>query len=296
MVDRLNRIRKKIRVSFFNIEASDIFFRSFISSFVASKDGAESSRIFNLREKKHLIKVAEEYAFAEGIAYAVTVVRERNTWQTKATSNGKISGISLNQGIIGDPYFFYIVPEKKLVLGFTSGPSGSLKGVAKTVLEQFNGDRSERIKLDFTPKKKRYPSLETLPDTGDLHLKVSSSSLSDAFEDAPKLIGSINSDSFLEHSVQLIFNFPFSDTEGSSISKNDIIELINYFGDHDGCLALTVNGDDGEGNKVRLNYGNAFYNYRTEISTRNKFLEEEKSLQILKDALDKYMDEFPSIL
>ncbi|MEP4037489.1 hypothetical protein [Pseudophaeobacter sp.] len=291
-MDRLNRINKKIRVSFFNIEASENFFRSFVSSFGASKDSAENSRIFNLREKKHLIKVAEEHEFSDIKAYAVTVVRERNTWQAKATSSGKISGISLNQGIIGDPYFFYIAPRIKLIMGFTSGPSGSLKGVAKTVLEQFNGDRSERIKLDFTLKKRMRPSLDALPDTGDLHLKISSSSLSDAFEDAPKLVRSIRSDSFLEHNVQLIFNLPFSSADGSSISKNDVVELIDYFGDHDGCTALNVSGEDNSGSKVRLDFGNIFYNYRAEISTRNKFIEEGKSTQILNEGIRRYLDEF----
>ena len=48
--------------------------------------------------------------------FPVTVVRERNTWQTKATSDGKISSIAINQGIIGDPYFFSIIPKLKVVI------------------------------------------------------------------------------------------------------------------------------------------------------------------------------------
>lgn len=291
MADSRNRITKKIMVSFFNIEASENFFRGFVSIFVANKEGTESSRIFNLREKKYLIKVSQEHLVSEDIAYAVTVVRERNTWQAKATSNGKISGISLNQGIIGDPYFFFVVPEKEIILGFTSGPNGSLKSVARIILEQFNDNRSQNIKLNFVSKEKKYSTLETLPDTGQLHLKIDSSSLSDMFEGAPKLVKSVGSVSLLEHNVQLIFNVPFANTADSSISKADVVELINYFGDHDGCLALNVNGDDDDGNKVRLNFGNAFFNYKTELSTRNKFIEEASSLQILKDALSKYLGE-----
>lgn len=291
----MNRISKKITISFFNIETSNDFFGSFISSFVANKEDIESSRILNLREKKHLVKITQQHDVSENTVYPVTVVRERNTWQAKATSTGKISGISLNQGIIGDPYFFFVVPERKLILGFTTGPSGSLRSVAKIVLEQFNDDRSQTIKLNFVPKEKEYSALERLPNSGELHLKIGSSSLADMFEGAPQLIKNIASDALIEHNVQLILNLPFVETEDSMMSKPDVIELVNYFSDHDGCLALLVTGEDNSGNKVRLDFGNTFFNYRTELTTRNKFIDEASSLNILTDALSKYLSEIKSM-
>lgn len=296
MVDHLNRISKKIRVSFFDVEATEKFFREFVSSFVASKEATGGSRILNLRDKKHLIKAAEEYEFSGGMAYAVAVVRERNTWQAKATSNGKISGISLNQGIIGDTYFFLIAPEQKKILGFTSGPSGSLRGVAKTVLEQFNGDRTERIRLDFTPQRKKHPSLEALPSVGELQLKISSTALSEVADDAPQLVKRISAGSLLEHDVQLILNLPFSSSTDSSFSRDDVVELIRYFAEHDGCSSLIASGQDDFGNQVKLDFGNVFYHYRTEVTMRTKYLEEELSLNVLKDSLAKYVDEHGSIL
>lgn len=287
----MNRLKKKITVSFFSITATDAFFRSFISSFVATRDGTKSSRVFNLREKKHLIKVSQECNVSKNIAYAVTVVRERNTWQTKATSDGKIAGITLNQGIIGDPYFFFVVPEQKILLGFTSGPSGSLKSVAKIVLEQFNTDRSQEISLDFIPKEKEYSALESLPSSGEMNLKVDSSSLSDVFEGAPQLIKDMSSSPFLGHNVQLVLNLQFADTTEAVMSKDGVVELVNYFADHEGCLALKIKGVGDDGNNVRLDFGDAFFNYRTEISTRNTFIEEKHSLQVLEEALKTYLDD-----
>ena len=109
----MNRIRKSITVRFFSIEASESFFDDFIINFLANRDNSNSSRIFNLKTKNNLIKLGEEHILKENKAYSVSVVRERNTWQTKATSDGQITGISLNQGIIGDPYYFFVVPDKE---------------------------------------------------------------------------------------------------------------------------------------------------------------------------------------
>lgn len=286
----MNRINKRLTVSFFKIEASENFSSNFVSSYVASSAGTETSRIFSLREKKHLIKITGSTKYSESTAYLITVVRERNTWQAKATSGGKISSISLNQGIIGDPYFFSVVPEKDLVVGFTSGPAGSLKSVARLVLEQFNPDRSQRIQLSFVPKDKKSASLELLPPHGELTLKVNSSSLADVVDDAPSIIRSIGSDTLFEHNVQLVLKLPYSYDEGAGMGAQDIVELINYFADHDGCLALTVKGENGDGNKVVLDFGNTFVSYKKTVTTRNSFIEEATAHQIIEEAFMSYSE------
>lgn len=285
----MNRITKKLKVSFFAIEASDNFFRGFVSSFVATRSGENNSRIFNLRAKKHLIKISKELNISENTAYAVTVVRERNTWQTKATSDGKITGINLNQGIVGDPYYFFVVPEEKIILGFTSGPSGSLKSVANILLEQFNEDRTQVISLELIPKEKDYMALERLPKSGEVHLKLDSVALTDVFEDAPQLIKDISSNSFVEHNVQLFLNLQYADVVDSLLSRDTVVELVNYFAENEGCLALKIKGVGDDGAYVRLDFGDAFFDYKTEISTRNNFIEEKHSLHVLEEALKKYL-------
>lgn len=285
----MNRIKKNITVRFFSIEAKDDFFNGFVSSFMSNKDSVQSSRIFNLRTKKHLIKVSQEYAFSDSTAYAVTVVRERNTWQTKATSDGKIAGISLNQGIIGDPYFFFVVPAQKTLLGFTSGPSGSLKSVGRTMLEQFNSDRLQQIKLDFIPKEKEFTTLKELPECSSLHFKINSSSLSDVSDDAPQLIKNLSSTAYVENNMQLVLDFEFNTAPDQTLSKDNVLEMVNYLSDHEGCTVLKVKGVDDIGNIIRLDFGNAFFNYKTEIFTRNKFIEESASLEVLQDALHEYL-------
>ena len=117
----MNRIKKRITVRFFSIKANDSFFDDFISIHNANQANEKDVRIINIREKKHLIKIHEELQHQDNSVFFLSVVRERNTWQTRALGNGTISGIPLNQGIIGDPYYFMVVPGDRIILGFTTG-------------------------------------------------------------------------------------------------------------------------------------------------------------------------------
>jgi hypothetical protein len=287
---QMSHITKNITVSFFSIEADQDFFRGFVSSFLASSAAANASRIFNLRAKKHLIKALKPIDLAPGSGFFITVVRERNTWQIRATRDGNLSGISSNQGIIGDPYFFMVVPEDKLVLGFTSGPHGSLRSVAKIMLEQFKSDRRSKIDLEFVPKTKDYSSLQSLPTSGEMYLKIDTSALTDAFDEAPQIIKDIGSSPFFDQHVQLIFNWQFEDSPQSKITKDGVIEVVNFFANQDGCLTLRIKGEDASGQPIRLDFGDAFFNYKTKISTRQTFIEEVASQRILEDALKRFRD------
>lgn len=285
----MNRARKKVTVSFFAIEAADDFFRGFVSSFKATKEGAKGSRVLNLRSKKHLIKAASEQEISDRKAYAVTLVKERNTWQAKATSDGKISGISLNQGIIGDPYFFLVIPQSKLLLGFTSGPSGSLKGVAKVMLEQFNSNRSNSIRLEFVPREEGSSQLHEVPSEGELNLRIGRSAFAEIHDDTPDLIRELGQSPLTDHDIQLVMNLDFSNEVDAAMSRSGVLDLISYFADNDGCSALRVKGTTDLGEAIRLNFGNAFFSYQDEILTRNKFIDEKASLETLHAALREYL-------
>jgi hypothetical protein len=133
----MNRINKNVTVHFFAIEADFGFTENFSSSYIANRADPSNTRILSIRTKKYLIKISNKFNFENSEIFPITIVRERNTWQTKATIDGKIKGISLNQGIIGDPYYFFVVPGRNLLLGLTTGPSGSVKSVGRTLLNQF---------------------------------------------------------------------------------------------------------------------------------------------------------------
>ncbi|MBN47843.1 MULTISPECIES: hypothetical protein [unclassified Methylophaga] len=286
----MNRINKTIVVRFFSIEADDSFFENFEAGILTSLSSNLRSRIFNVRNAKHLIKLSQDSKVLDISSYAVTVVKERNTWQTKATSDGTITGISLNQGIIGDPYFFFVVPSKKILLGFTSGPSGSLKTVGKTMLEQFKNDRLSKLKLNLIPKEKEFSTLNELPAYSSLHFKINSSSLSDISSDAPELIKNLSSAPYIENNMQLSLDLEFNASE-KSLSKENVLEIVNYLSDHDGCTVLKLKGINTDGTLIQLDFVNAFFDYRTQLTTRNKFIDENSSVVILTEALSKYLEE-----
>jgi hypothetical protein len=290
----MNRIKKNITVRFFSIESGGKLLETFAHVFNASKLN-NNSRILNIKSKKHLIKISQEHDFSSVSAYALTVVRERNTWQTKATSDGDITGLSLNQGIIGDPYFFFVIPSKKILLGFTSGPSGSLIAVGKTMLEQFNSDRLEEVKLSLIPKEKEFSVLRDLPSYNNLHFRINSSSLADISDDAPKLIKELSTAPYVENNMQLALHFEINEATENLLSKNDVLEIVDFLSDHDGCSVLKVRGTNNEGRTVSLDFGNAFINYKTEVQTRYQFIDEGTAAQVLKAALSEYLESVFSV-
>ena len=111
----MNRIKKRIIVRFFSIEANNNFWDNFTSTYNANLATENDTRIINLRGKKHFIKTNNEFQHDDTGVFFLSVVRERNTWQVKALGTGAVSGMKLNQGIIGDPYYFFVVPKYKIV-------------------------------------------------------------------------------------------------------------------------------------------------------------------------------------
>lgn len=290
----MNRIKKYINVRFYSIDANSRFFENFVSNFTTNKNNDSSSRVFNFRSKKYLIKISDVHEISNVKAYSVTVVRERNTWQTKASSDGTITGISLNQGIIGDPYFFFVIPEKSILLGFTTGPSGSLKSVGKTFLSLFKSDRPEQIKLELIPKEKEFNTLKQLPEYSSLHFKINSSSLADVSDDAPNLIRKLSSAPYIENNMQLSLDLPVSDDSEEALSKDSVLEIVNFLSDDDGCTVLKVKGLDSDGSIINLDFANAFLSYKAEILTRHKFIDEATAIEVLGEALSENSSLFPA--
>ncbi len=284
----MNKLKKSITVRFFSIDVEDSFFNELTSNYLANLANDNNTRIISIRNKKHLVKASPSKICSDAEVYPLTVVRERNTWQTKATSDGKISSIEINQGIIGDPYFFSIVPKLKIVIGFTSGPSVSLKSVGTSLLELFSNNRSKKIKLELIPKEKEFSKLIEITDYSSLHFKIGSSSLSDVSEDAPQLIKDLSSAPYLEGNMQLALDLSLDEHEESGISKENVIEIVNYLSNHDDCTVLKVKGKNSDGSTVHLDFGNAFFNFKTEVSTRHKYIDEKVAHNVLDDALTNY--------
>lgn len=276
----MSKIKKSVTVRFFSIDSSDAFFDSFSTHFLLSSDSSTNTRIVTTRNTKNLIKAAHKTKNM----YFIAVVRERNSWQTKATRDGHISGLAINQGIIGDPYYFCVVPEKKVILGFTTGPIGSLKTVASVALEQFKTLRTDKITLSFIPKEKEFSKLLELPEYNSLHFKVNSSSLVDVADDAPTLIKNLSSAPYIEHNVQLSLDLDCGDEPDSIITKDNIIEIVNYLSDSESCTVLKVKGKNEKGQNINLDFGNAFINYKSELNTRNKYIDESTAIKVLNSA------------
>lgn len=276
----MSRTKKSVTVRFFSMDASDAFFDNFSANFLVSNESSNSTRIVTIRNTKNFIKAAH----TSNDQYFIAVVRERNSWQTKATRDGNISGLSINQGLIGDPYYFCVIPDKKIILGFTTGPIGSLKSVASVALEQFKTLRTEKITLSLIPKEKEFSKLLDLSEYNSLHFKINSSSLVDVADDAPTLIRNLSTAPYIENNVQLSLDLACGDEPDNIVTKDNIIEIVNYLSDSEYCTVLKVKGKNEDGKNINLDFGNAFINYRSELNTRNKYIDENTAITVLSSA------------
>lgn len=282
----MNRIKKRITVRFFSIKANDSFFDDFISIHNANQANEKDVRIINIREKKHLIKIHEELQHQDNRVFFLSVVRERNTWQTRALGNGTISGIPLNQGIIGDPYYFMVVPGDRFILGFTTGLSGSLKSVANTTLQQFNKDRVSRVALEHISKKREFSKLRELRGYNKLHFKINATSIGEPNEGTPGILRELCAAPFMANNTQVALTF--SEIGEDGFSERDLVDIVDYLSENDGCSALTVHGLDNDGVKVHLDFSKAYAIFKTDIEIRNKFVDEKKAKEILFNALSSF--------
>ena len=157
------------------------------------------------------------------------------------------------------------------------------------MLDQFITNRQDKVKLDFIPKEKELDSLNVIPIFNQLQLAVSPSSLSDITEDTPQLIRGMSELPLFNSQAQLALNFDLNDPNSTDLTKDDVLEIISYLSDHEGCTVLKVKGLDSNGTSVLLDFGNAFITHKTEITTRNKFIDEASALASLKGALTEYL-------
>ena len=282
----MNRIKKRLIVRFFSIKASERFFSDFISIQKANQANEENVRIINIRDKKYLIKIHTSSEHEEGDIYFLTVVRERNTWQARALRDGTVSGIPLNQGIIGDPYFLLVVPKLKVILGFTTGPSVSLKGTASAVLQQFNKDKTSVVTLKPVSKEREFSKLTEFSGFHKLHFKITVASLEETNESAPGILRQLSAAPFLANNSEIALTFTEIGDDG--FTENDLLDIVSYLSENDGCSALTVKGFDNEGVNIHLDFNEAYAIYKTEVELRDTFIDEFKAKKVLLDALNSF--------
>jgi len=282
----MNKIKKRITVRFFSIKATDSFFEDFVSIHNAKKASEKDVRIINFHEKKYLIKIHEPLQYQNESVFFLSVVRERNSWQVRALGDGTISGIPLNQGIMGDPYYFFVLPQDKTILGFTTGVSGSLKSAASTTLQQFNKDRMSRITLEPISNEREFSRLKELSGYNKLYFKVDTTSLGETNEDAPGILRQLSGVPFLANNSEIALTF--TEIGGDGFSESDLVDIVSYLSENDGCSALTVRGVDNEGVKVHLDFTKTYAIFKTDIEIRNKFVDEAEAKKILFNALNSF--------
>ncbi|BDQ36158.1 hypothetical protein SYK_05180 [Pseudodesulfovibrio nedwellii] len=278
----MGKMKKRITVRFFSIDADSEFFNDFIAIHQANQVSGKPVRVFNVRDKKHFIKIHDEFEYRDSTVFFLSVVRERYTWQAKALSDGTISGISLNQGIIGDPYYYFFLPDRKILMGFTTGPSASVRSVANTVLQQFKKDRTAKVFVEPISKEQEYARIKDLVEFSEVRFSVNPASLTAGGDELPSIFKGLRSSPFMANSSRL--ELTISDFGDDGFSQENLLDAVDYLSDNECCTTLIVRGLDAEGESHQLNLNRAYLSYSTSIKIRDKFVGEKVAKKIIQDA------------
>ncbi|MBU1042094.1 MAG: hypothetical protein KKF77_13435 [Proteobacteria bacterium] len=279
----MSKIKKRITVRFFSIDAEVSFITDFVAVCQANQINGKPVRVFSVREKKHLVKIHDELEHRGHKAFFLSVVRERNTWQARALADGTISAIPLNQGILGDPYYFMLVPESKIILGFTTGPNASLRSVANTVMQQFRKDRTSRVSLEPISNEREHSRIKELVKYTEVRLSVNPAALSQAEDDLPDIFKGLKASPFLANSSKL--ELTVSDFGEGRFTQDDLFDVIDYLSDNECCTTLIVKGIDCDGVSQQINLNKTYLNYSTILELRGQFVDEKRAIGIVLDAL-----------
>jgi len=284
----MNRLGKKVKVRFFSIKGHEGFFEDFISIYQANIKSEKGVRIVNILDKKYFIKIYNNPENIDNNIFFLSIVRERNTWQTKALGDGTISSIIPNQGIVGDPYYYVVMPEDKVMLGFTTGPSGSLKAVGSNILQQFNKNRSSKISLEHIINRKEPASLQEISEYAKLHFKINTTLLGKPTENMPGIIKELCSSPFMANNSQIALTI--NEIGDGGLPSRDLASIVGFLFENNACSVLTVQGLNDEGEKVFLDFSKTHVVYETSIEMRNKFVDEVQAKNALVGALNYYND------
>ncbi len=282
----MNRLKKQLTVRYFSLVSEEGFFDNFVSTHKANLDADKPARITKIKDRKYLVKIHESIELFGSNAFFISVLRERNTWQLKGLGTGQISGISNNQGIIGDPYYLMVIPDESTVLGFTTGPIVSLKSVAENVLSIFNKDRSLKIVLDRIGVSREPSVLKDVQRFKKLHFKIKTSLLNSSNDDTPGLLRDLSSVPFITNNSEI--ELTISEPSDQGIPEKDMIDMVDYLSESEGCSALKVQGVDTEGGNITLDFVNTYASYKTTVELRNNYLDEKIGKKVLNSAVDHY--------
>lgn len=279
----MNKIKKKITVRFFSIDANHEFFEDFVAIHRANWSNNKPVRIFSLREKKHLMKIYPPLENFEHQVLFFSIVKERTTWQAKAFADGTLSGIYSNQGIIGDLYYYLVIPSRKIILGFTSGTSSTVRSTANTVLQQFRKDRTSKISLEPIANESTYHKFKELTKFIEMRFTLNPSLFYETDDDMPSIFRELKASPFMASSSKL--ELTVAEFGEDALARENILAAIDYLTDNECCTALSIKGIGKDGVVSQLDLHKTALTYSTRVEINRNFIDEDFAKEILLSAL-----------
>ena len=212
-------------------------------------------------------------------------VKERNTWQVRATQDGRIVALEDSNSIVGDVSYYKLDPVQNILAAFTTYSSAAyLKSMCTSIFKRLTSG-STIFSIDYLSDDLGISQAREWNYYSKISIKLDTEKIVQT-DDLPELIkvllGIKETFGGGEISVTL-------DGGPNKLPKQDVTETINYLSSSEGCSSLSLAGGrhgDEEEKYLTINLKKAFIKYRTCIEMRinQKYIDFEQADNILTGA------------
>jgi len=282
----MNPVKKSITVRFLKLEAEFDTIKKFIGSFkslIKLNKGTDvvtnihGRYIINCINSKDVSVRGREMLFW-------TTVKERNTWQVRATQDGRLYGLDDANCIVGDISFYKFDPTRNVIAAFTTYSSAEyLKSMCTSIFKRMTAE-SANISIEYLSDDIGIVQVKEWDYYSKMSIKLDIDKISKT-DDLPELIKALLGikDVFGSNEISVTF-----DGGTDYLPKQDVTEVINYLSFSEGCTSLLLAGGirEGEVKSIPINLKKAFIKYRTsvEMKINQKYIDYKQADLVLTDA------------
>lgn len=282
----MNPVKKSITVRFFELKTEPDVINKFIGSFKSLLRLNKGNDVIANVQGRYIINCinAKDVSVDRREMLFWSSVKERNTWQVRATQDGSIFGLEDANSIVGDISYYKFDPVKKIIASFTSYSSAEyLKTMCTSIFKRLTSE-SANISIDYLSDDVGIAQVRKWDYYSKISIKLDTDKISQN-DDLPELIKALLGikDVFGGNEISVTL-----DGGVNNLPKQDVTETINYLSSSESCSSLLLAGGKkaGEEKTLRINLKKAFIKYRTDIEMKinQKYIDSKQANLILTEA------------
>jgi hypothetical protein len=282
----MNPVGKSIIVRFFKLSAEVDIVNKLVGSFRSLVKLSKGTDIVTNDKGRYIIQcinLKDSSVKGQEMLFWATV-KERNSWQVRATQDGQIVGLEDSNSIVGDVSYYKFDPIQGVIAAFTTYSSTAyLKSMCTSIFKRLTYE-SARFSIEYLYDDIGISQVKEWDYYSKISIKLDTERITQT-DDLPELIKVLLGikDAFGGSEISVTL-----DGGSNKLPKKDVTETINYLSSSESCSSLSLVGGTSskEEKYLTINLKKAFIKYRTSIEMKinQKHIGFQQADKILTDA------------